>query len=121
MCEGGRKTREDLRKLGSQQRCGDVGRNEVEEVDDGGRSLLVCNSLGSNLAGEERQEGCEIRSWSEFRLLLLECVFDRGEYHRSLKYLSIGESKMSKAGNSPAADSEASASPESSSVSPLAT
>lgn len=63
--EGGREAREDVGELGAQQRGRDVGRHQVEQVDGGRGRVLVCDALGGNLPGEQRQQRCEVGRWRE--------------------------------------------------------
>jgi hypothetical protein len=85
MCEGGCETREDLGEFGAQQRCGDVGRDEIEKVDNGASSVFVGDSLGGDLAAEKCKKGGEICGWCEWGVLLAERVFDCGEHYRKLE------------------------------------
>jgi hypothetical protein len=59
-CEGGREVGEDVGELASQQWGGDVGRDEVEEVDGRSRRVFVGDALLGDLAAKQRQQRCEV-------------------------------------------------------------
>jgi hypothetical protein len=61
-CEGGREVGEDVGELAPQQRGGDVGRDEVEEVDGRSRRVFVGDALLGDLAGKQRQQCGEVGS-----------------------------------------------------------
>lgn len=51
--KGGREIGEDIGKLGSQQRGGHMGGDEIEQVDGGRGRILVGDALSSDLAGKQ--------------------------------------------------------------------
>lgn len=64
-CEGGREVGEDVGELASQQRGGDVGRDEVEEVDGRRRRVFVRDALRGDLAAKQRQQCGKVRRRGE--------------------------------------------------------
>jgi hypothetical protein len=85
VCEGRRKAREDLGELGAQQRGGDVGSDNVEQVDSGVGGVFVRDALLADLATEQRQQRGKVCCRCGFRLLLAERVFNGREQDMYLR------------------------------------